>query len=125
MKHFYVVGNRASKSLSPLIFNHWFKKYNIKAKYSFLEVSEKGFDKMLTKHIKGEKTNGLNITIPFKKNILKHLDVEDAHSKNIGAVNCVTIGKTLTYFAVINVESWHYRRSSRENSPNGLDPKSS
>lgn len=95
MKHFYVVGNRASKSLSPLIFNHWFKKYNIKAKYSFLEVSEKGFDKMLTKHIKGEKTNGLNITIPFKKNILKHLDIEDAHSKNIGAVNCVTIGKKI------------------------------
>ena len=95
MKHFFVVGNRASESLSPLIFNHWFKKYSIKAKYSFLEVSEKGFDKTLIKHIKGEKTNGLNITIPFKKNILKHLDTKDTHSKNIGAVNCVTIGKKI------------------------------
>ncbi len=95
MKHFFVVGNRASKSLSPLIFNHWFKKYNIKAKYSFLEVSEKGFDKALIKHIKDEKTNGLNITIPFKKNILKYLDTKDTHSKNIGAVNCVTIGKKI------------------------------
>ena len=29
MKHFYVVGDKTSKSLSPIIFNHWFKKYKI------------------------------------------------------------------------------------------------
>ena len=44
MKYFFVIGDQASHSLSPLIFNHWFKKYNIKAKYSFLEVTKKNFD---------------------------------------------------------------------------------
>ena len=27
MKEFFVIGNQTSSSLSPLIFNHWFKKY--------------------------------------------------------------------------------------------------
>ena len=29
MKKFFVIGNKVSKSLSPTIFNYWFKKYNI------------------------------------------------------------------------------------------------
>ena len=41
MKKLYVVGNKASKSLSPTIFNYWFKKYNIKARYGYLELPEK------------------------------------------------------------------------------------
>ena len=67
MKYFYVIGNKTSKSLSPLIFNHWFKKYNIEAKYKFIEVSESKFDKVLIDTIKNKKTHGLNITIPYKK----------------------------------------------------------
>ena len=43
MKKLYVVGNKASKSLSPTIFNYWFKKYNIKARYGYLELTEKNF----------------------------------------------------------------------------------
>jgi len=93
MNYFFVIGNKASKSLSPLIFNYWFKKYNIQAKYSFLEVTEKNFDKIITKKLHDKKTCGFNITTPFKKKILKHIDIKNIHAKNIGAVNCVTIGK--------------------------------
>ena len=52
VKFFFVVGDQASKSLSPLIFSHWFKKYNIKAKYSFLEVTRKNFDSKIVKYSK-------------------------------------------------------------------------
>ena len=93
MKYFFVIGNKASKSLSPLIFNHWFNKYNIQAKYSFLEVVEQSFEKTLIKKIQDKKTSGFNVTIPFKKNILKYVDVKNIHAKKIGAVNCVTVGK--------------------------------
>ena len=51
MKHFFVIGTKASKSLSPLIFNYWFKKYKLKAKYSFVEVKEKDFDNVVIKKI--------------------------------------------------------------------------
>ena len=47
MKKLYVVGNKVSKSLSPTIFNYWFKKYNIKASYGYLELTEKNFHKKI------------------------------------------------------------------------------
>ena len=92
MKNFFVIGDQTSKSLSPLIFNHWFKKYNIKAKYSFLEVTKKNFDSEIVKKLSDKNTQGLNVTIPFKKDITKHLDYKNVHAQKIGAVNCVTVG---------------------------------
>ena len=71
MKNFFVIGDQASKSLSPLIFNHWFKKYNIQAKYSFLEVTKKNFNSEVIKKLNDKNTQGLNVTIPFKKCGLK------------------------------------------------------
>ncbi len=93
MKEFFVIGNKASTSLSPLIFNYWFKKYKIKAKYSFVEVKKNNFNKEIKKKINNKNTAGFNVTIPYKTKIIEHLDSINKHSKNIGAVNCVTIGK--------------------------------
>ena len=95
MKEFFVIGDQASKSLSPLIFNHWFKKYKIKAKYSYVEVSQAKFDETLIKKIQEKNTRGFNVTIPYKKKIFKHLNTKNLHAKKIGAVNCVTIGKKI------------------------------
>ena len=95
MKKFFIIGDQASKSLSPLIFNHWFKKYNIEAKYSFLEVSKKNFDIEIVKKISDKKTKGFNVTIPFKKDIIKYLDNINVHAQKIGAVNCVTVGNKI------------------------------
>ena len=87
MKKLYVVGNKASKSLSPTIFNYWFKKYNIKASYGYLELTEKNFHKKIKEVLEKKDTLGLNVTIPFKNKIIKHLSKIDAHAKKIGAVN--------------------------------------
>ena len=95
VKNFFVIGDQASKSLSPLIFNHWFKKYNIQAKYSFLEVTKKNFDSEIVKKLSDKKTRGANVTIPFKKDIIKHLDNKNIHAQKIGAVNCVTIDEKI------------------------------
>ena len=95
MKRYYVIGSNSSNSLSPLIFNHWFKKYNIKAVYSFIEVGKPNFDKTLINIIQNKISRGLNITTPYKKNIIKHLHSISRHAENIGAVNCVTLGKNI------------------------------
>jgi shikimate dehydrogenase len=95
VKNFFVIGDQTSKSLSPLIFNHWFKKYNIQAKYSFLEVTKKNFDKEVVRTLTDKKTQGLNVTIPFKKDIIKYLDNINVHAQKIGAVNCVTVGNKI------------------------------
>ena len=95
MKKFYVIGDQVSKSLSPLIFNHWFKKYNIQAKYFFLEVTKKNFDTEIVKTLSDQNTEGFNVTIPFKKDIIKYLDNKNTHAQRIGAVNCVTVGNKI------------------------------
>ena len=95
MRKYYVVGNKTSKSLSPLIFNYWFKKYKIKAKYNYLELNNQNFDSQIKKTIKNEKVRGLNITIPFKQKIFKHIDVLDHSARKISAVNCVKIDKNI------------------------------
>ena len=95
MKQFFVIGNKASQSLSPLIFNYWFKKHKINANYSFVEVKKKSFNKILIKKIKDENICGFNVTIPFKKNILKYVDNKNIHAQKIGAINCVTLGKKI------------------------------
>ena len=89
MKKLYVVGERSSKSLSPLIFNHWFKKYKINAHYDFLEVKKNKFRNKIKKVLKQQNLLGLNITTPYKKSIIGFVDNLDKHSKTIKAVNCL------------------------------------
>jgi len=73
MKKLYVVGNKASKSLSPTIFNYWFRKYNIKASYGYLELTEKNFHNKIKDILEKKDTLGLNVTIPFKNKIINIL----------------------------------------------------
>tara|TARA_A100001011_G_scaffold99627_1_gene105028 strand:- start:21048 stop:21833 length:786 start_codon:yes stop_codon:yes gene_type:complete len=93
MKYFYVVGNKTSKSLSPVIFNYWFSKYKINARYGFIETTSKGFEKKIKKTLNKKNLIGLNITIPFKQKIMGYIDSLDKHAKKIDAVNCVSLGK--------------------------------
>ena len=44
MKKFYVIGSKASNSLSPIIFKYWFNKYKIKATYKYLQLNNNNFD---------------------------------------------------------------------------------
>ena len=93
MKHFFVIGDSSSQSLSPTIFNHWFKVYNINAKYYFIEIRKKNFEKTLIDKMNNKKTFGINITMPFKKDVFKYIDLKSSHAKNIGAINCIKIQK--------------------------------
>ena len=74
MKKAYVIGKNASKSLSPTIFNYWFKKHNIEGEYSFREVDESSFNNIIPVILKEKDLCGLNITIPFKEKIIGYLN---------------------------------------------------
>ena len=90
-KKSYVIGGDASKSLSPDIFNYWFKKYKIPGTYEYVEIKKESFDKEILNVLNLKNLCGLNITIPFKENIIKILTSIDEDATQIGAVNCVTI----------------------------------
>ena len=78
----YVVGTNVSKSLSPLIFNYWFKKYKIDGRYDYKEIKEKKFDLEIKKILQEEGVRGINVTIPFKEKIIKHLSQQNKHAKH-------------------------------------------
>ena len=90
MKKAYVIGINASKSLSPTIFNYWFKKHNIKGEYGFKEIDEKNFNNIIPTILKEKDLCGLNITIPFKEKIIEYLNSIDKNAEQIGAVNCIS-----------------------------------
>jgi len=83
---FALIGNPISHSLSPRLHKIIYKKLNIDADYSKIEVSS---EKLLN-FMKKNKFNGLNITIPYKEMVIPILSEIDKSSKIIGAVNCVS-----------------------------------
>ena len=64
-KKFGIIGNPIKHSLSPLLHNYWFKKYNIDASYSIIEAGEKDLPSIVKK-IKDKSISGINITLPYK-----------------------------------------------------------
>ena len=85
-----VIGSHVSESLSPFIFNYWFKKHNINATYSFKEIKPCNFEKEIQDVLNDEDLVGFNVTIPFKELIKDKILFLDRHSKKIGAINCVS-----------------------------------
>lgn len=83
---FGIIGNPVSHSLSPILHNYWFKKYNISAEYKLYQIRENEI-KNIIKDLKERKINGINVTLPYKNIIIPHLsktinDAKDTHSVN-------------------------------------------
>ena len=70
MKKFYVIGNPIKQSLSPTIFNYWFRKYKLEHTYEKKTIHEKNFNENVLKLINSEECAGINITVPYKNKIL-------------------------------------------------------
>jgi len=73
MKKYLVIGNPIEHSLSPKLHNYWIKKNNIDAIYEKRKLDEKNIKKVLNE-LKNGNIEGLNVTVPFKKNIIPLLD---------------------------------------------------
>ncbi len=85
-KKFALIGNPVSHSLSPIMHNYWFNKYNINADYQPLNINENEIEKVISK-IKDKEIKGINVTLPYKKSVIPFLtrtinDANDTHSVN-------------------------------------------
>ena len=67
-KKFGIIGNPIKHSLSPVLHKYWFKKYNIDADYSIIEVNEKGLSEVIEK-IKQGYFAGINVTLPLNRKL--------------------------------------------------------
>ncbi len=92
-KLFAIIGNPIAHSLSPILHNYWFKKYNILADYTLLNTEEKDLKGIIEKVRDGE-LNGINVTLPFKQKVIPLVDklINDAHHTN--SVNTIYLDET-------------------------------
>ena len=104
---FGLLGKKLGHSYSPLLHKKLFALKNIDATYELIQTDEEKLKLYIDKLRSGE-YNGYNVTIPYKKDIMKYLDVIDDIALNIGAVNTVYIkdglvhGTNTDYFGFIN-----------------------
>jgi|TARA_B110000285_G_C15105739_1_gene607806 shikimate dehydrogenase len=87
-KKYGIIGKPLSHSLSPLLHNFWFKKYNIKATYSLIETDINHIEKVINK-IKKKELQGINVTIPYKQEVIPYLDLVINDAKQTSSVNTI------------------------------------
>ena len=103
MKKYLVIGNPIEHSFSPLIHNHWMKKYHlIDSIYEKKKIEEKDL-KNIIEDIRADKIVGVNVTVPFKKLIIPFLDKLDFAAKETQSVN--TLFKTNNKIIGYNTDS--------------------
>jgi shikimate dehydrogenase len=83
-----LLGKPAKHSLSPQIQNHFLKEHKIDAVYMAFEVENKDI-KNAFYGAKSLNFVGLNITMPYKENVIAYVDYLDEPSSLIGAVNTI------------------------------------
>lgn len=93
MKTYGLIGYPLGHSFSGKYFSEKFQKENIQnCEYQLFPIEHiKEFEKL-----KKQPLAGLNVTIPYKEQIIPYLDDLDKHAKTIGAVNVIQFqnGKT-------------------------------
>ena len=86
-----LLGKHLSHSFSQRFFESYFKEHKIDASYELIELSSPDAlkDFMLGSVAQYQ---GLNVTIPFKENLLEFIDEVSSEAQIIGAINTIKVG---------------------------------
>ncbi len=85
-KVYGVAGDPVAHSLSPLMMNLAFRRENVNGVY--LALHAKKLDDLLA-CVRDIPLHGFSVTMPYKEDIIEHLDKTDTVTKKIGACNTV------------------------------------
>lgn len=99
MKGLYgLLGEKLSHSFSPQIHSLIFEALEIEGHYQLFEVNKESLRDAIA-GFKALKVKGVNVTIPYKVDVMKYLDDISKEGKNIGAINtiCFKDGRTIGY----------------------------
>ena len=90
MKKYLVIGNPIEHSLSPKLHNYWFEKNNINANYDKRKIDKNEIQEIISE-IKDNKLDGINVTVPFKSDVIPFLDTLSEESQITQSVNTIYI----------------------------------
>ncbi len=89
MKTYGLIGYPLEHSFSQKYFTEKFRIENIEARYLNFPISDiSHFPELLEKH---PYLAGLNVTIPYKQQVMEYLDELDPIAREVGAVNVISI----------------------------------
>ena len=88
MKSFGLFGEKLGHSLSPEIHRIIFEKLNIKGTYNLFEINKENFHKAVDS-VKTLNITGVNVTIPYKEDVIIQLDFVSSEAKRIGAIKII------------------------------------
>lgn len=113
MNKYLVIGNPIEHSLSPLLHNHWFEKHKISNSiYERRKVEKKDLKKIVEQVRNGE-IKGVNVTVPFKKEIFNYIDDSSNEVQLTKSVN--TLVKEDNKVVGYNTDQGGFEISLREN----------
>lgn len=108
MAHFGLIGKQLSHSFSKNYFTEKFQRENLPYTYQNFELSTVEEFPALLRH---QQLRGLNVTIPYKTQVIPFLDELDGEAALIGAVNTINItnGRTKGF----NTDVYGFEKSLR------------
>ena len=92
MKTFGLIGYPLKHSFSSKFFNEKFEKENIDAEYLNFEIEN--IHELRRVIVFNPHLKGLNVTIPYKEEVIPFLDEISLAAKDIGAVNVIEIERS-------------------------------
>lgn len=106
MKQFGLLGEVLSYSFSPVIHETVFETLAVSGQYTLVEKNPKKFDKQMFLNMMSD-LDGINVTIPFKQQVIPYLDRIHPAADAIGAINTVVkegdelVGYNTDYFGAL------------------------
>ena len=91
-KLFGLIGEKLGHTYSPIINSKIMEEINISGHYGTFQVNNENLKDVIP-GLKALGYNGINVTIPYKTDIIKYLDRLSPEAEKIGAINVVAIGR--------------------------------
>lgn len=91
-----LLGEKLGHSLSDKIHNKIFEMLNINANYNYFEVSKSEIDAAFS-GFRALNVKGINVTIPYKVDVIKYLYKISPEAEKIGAVNTIDFKDGMLY----------------------------
>ncbi len=88
--NFGLIGKTLSHSISDALHSEIMKEIGVRGNYGMYEVEPENLNKVVD-FMKTMNISGLNITIPYKQDIMKYLDEVDKKAIKIGSVNTIKL----------------------------------
>jgi shikimate dehydrogenase len=113
MNEFGLIGFPLTASFSAEYFKQKFEQLGISNTHRYQLFQLNAIAKLNELLINNPNIKGLNITIPYKQQVLKYIDELDESAAAIGAVNCLRISGSFPHCHItgFNTDAWGFEQS--------------